>query len=56
LYYPYRQWQIHTSKKVKVLFFEKRQNIYSLWVFGFTNQKDYNSIVLIDSAKYEIIE
>jgi hypothetical protein len=56
LYYPYRQWQIHTSKKVKVLFFEKRQNVYSLWVFGFTNQKDYHSIVLVDSAKYEIIE
>ncbi|GHU36280.1 hypothetical protein FACS1894172_19020 [Spirochaetia bacterium] len=54
LYYPYRQWQIHTSKNVNVLFFEKRQNIYSLWVFEFTDPNNYNSITLINSARYEI--
>jgi hypothetical protein len=54
LYYPYCQWKAHTSKKVHTLFFEKRQNIYSLWMFGFTEPKNYNSIKLINSAKYEI--
>ncbi|GAB6392146.1 MAG: hypothetical protein MdMp014T_1519 [Treponematales bacterium] len=48
------QWQTHTSKKVKILFFEKRQNVYSLWVFEFTDILNYNSIRLVNSARYEI--
>ena len=54
LYYPYRQWQHYTSKKVNVLFFEKRQNIYSFWNYEFTDVNNYNSIKLINSAQYEI--
>jgi hypothetical protein len=54
LYYPFRQWQIHTKKKVNVLFFEKRQDIYSLWQFGFSEETDYNSIQLLQSTKFEI--
>lgn len=54
LYYPFRQWQIHTKKKVNILFFEKRKDIYSLWEFGFTDENDYNSIELLKSAKFEI--
>ncbi|MCS6967006.1 MAG: hypothetical protein RMJ44_09195 [Cytophagales bacterium] len=34
LYYPFHQWQVHTKKRVKLLFFEKRQNAYSFWEFG----------------------
>jgi hypothetical protein len=54
LYYPFRQWQIHTKKKVNVLFFEKRQNEYALWQFDFDDEKDYNSIKLLKSAQFEI--
>ncbi len=54
LYYPFRQWQVHTKKKVNILFFEKRKDVYSLWEFGFVNKNDYNSIELIKSAKFEI--
>jgi hypothetical protein len=54
LYYPYRQWQHHTAKKVNVLFFEKRQSIYSLWNYEFTDINNYNSIKLLNSAQYEI--
>lgn len=54
LYYPFRQWQIHTKKKVNILFFEKRKNIYSLWEFAFTDENNYNSIALLKSAKFEI--
>ena len=54
LYYPFRQWQIHTKKKVNILFFEKRKDIYSLWEFGFADEDDYNSIGLLKSAKFEI--
>lgn len=54
LYYPFRQWQIHTKKKVNILFFEKRKDIYSLWEFGFADENNYNSIELLKSAKFEI--
>ena len=56
LYYPFRQWQKHTKKKVRTLFFEKRQNEYLLWVFGFKDVMDYNSIYLIKSQRFEILE
>lgn len=54
LYYPFRQWQIHTKKRVNILFFEKRKDVYSLWEFGFADENDYNSIELLKSAKFEI--
>jgi hypothetical protein len=54
LYYPFRQWQEHTKKKVNTLFFEKRGIHYSFWQYEFTDINDYNSIRLIQSRKYEI--
>ena len=54
LYYPFRQWQIHTKKKVNILFFAKRKDNYSLWEFGFADENDYNSIELLKSATFEI--
>lgn len=58
LYYPFRQWQDCTSKKVITLFFEKDQkdNSYSIWQFKFTDVKDYDSIKLVKSGKYRIVE
>jgi len=56
LFYPFHQWQHHTNKKVKTLFFEKREKHYSLWQFEFADINDYNSIRLIKSSRYEIIE
>ena len=55
LYYPFRQWQFHTKKEVKILFFEKQKKLYSLWEFVFSNEADYNSIKLIKSEKFQII-
>jgi len=55
LYYPYRQWQLSTTKKVKVLFFEKRKTVYSLWLFEFSDPDNYNSIRLVQSSQYEIL-
>jgi hypothetical protein len=54
LFYPYKQWKIHTQKEVFLLFFEKRKNNYFIWQYGFTNENDYNSIRLIKSEKYLI--
>jgi hypothetical protein len=56
LYYPYRQWQQYTRKRVKTLFFEKRENYYTFWQYVFQNTDDYNSIQLIHSQKHEIIK
>jgi len=56
LFYPFRQWSHHTTKKVETLFFEKRDSYYSLWQFEFTDINDYNSIRLTKSSRYEIIE
>jgi len=56
LYYPFRQWSSYTKKKVVTLFFEKRNNFYSLWQFEFTDINNYNSISLLKSEKYEIVE
>ena len=56
LYYPYRQWQAYTKKKVITLFFEKKRDIYSIWQFEFKNITDYNSIELVKSQKVKILE
>jgi len=56
LYYPFRQWQEHTKKKVVTLFFDKNhgEDIYSIWQFEFEDTKNYNSIKLVKSGKYKI--
>lgn len=58
LYYPFRQWQEHTKKKVITLFFDKNhgENIYSIWQFEFSDPKNYNSIKLVKSGKFRIVE
>lgn len=56
LYFPFRQWQHYTKKKVFTLFFEKsKDNIYSIWQFEFKNKDNYNSISLVKSERYKII-
>lgn len=56
LYYPMRQWSIHTQKEVMTLFFEKRGNEFLIWEFGFKDILNYNSIFLKNSFKFKIIE
>jgi hypothetical protein len=53
LYYPFRQWQIHTNKKVTTLYFERsKEDVYSIWQFEFTDPSDYNSINLVRSGRF----
>lgn len=54
LYYPLRQWSIHTQKEVSTIFFEKRDNEFLIWEFAFNDMKNYNSIEFKRSAKYRI--
>ncbi|MDD4901381.1 MAG: hypothetical protein PHS62_04780 [Patescibacteria group bacterium] len=58
LYYPFRQWQERTKKKVVTLFFDKNhgENVYSIWQFEFKDPRNYNSIQLVRSGKFKILE
>lgn len=56
LFYPFRQWQSFTNKKVVTVFFEKVGNDYSLWEFQFTDPNNYNSITLTRAQKFTIQE
>ena len=56
LYYPFRQWQYCTKKKVFTLFFEKsKDGTYSIWQFEFKDINNYNSIALVKSERFKII-
>lgn len=59
LYYPFKQWSINTNKPIKTLFFGKKrvhgENIYNLWLFEFEDPEDYNSIRLVESARFRIV-
>lgn len=56
LFYPYRQWQEQTNKKVITLFFDRdvKENIYSIWQFEFRDPKNYNSIELVKAGRFKI--
>lgn len=57
LYYPFRQWQNHTTKPVSTLFFQRtNDDEYHIWQFGFDNPNDYNSIRLLKSGRYRIVQ
>jgi len=58
LYYPFRQWQGQTKKKVITLFFDKESgnDVYSIWQFEFEDPNNYNSIKLVKSGKFRIKE
>jgi len=56
LFYPFRQWQEQTNKKVITLFFDKAsgEDVYSIWQFEFSDPNNYNSIKLVKSGKFRI--
>jgi hypothetical protein len=54
LFYPFKQWKSYTNKDVYLLFFEKRNNIYNIWQYGFDDENNYNSIQLIQSESFII--
>src|SRR3989338_2016990 len=58
LFYPFRQWQKQTKKKVITLFFDKTsgEDVYSVWQFDFSDPNNYNSIKLVKSDKFRIKE
>jgi len=56
LYYPFRQWQARTEKRVVTLFFTKSGTTYSVWEFRFKDPENYNSIEFVKSGSFRIVE
>lgn len=58
MFYPFRQWQMSTSKKIYTLFFERdlENDTYNIWQFSFRDESDYNSIYLVKSARYKMTQ
>jgi hypothetical protein len=56
LYYPFRQWQHHSTKQVKTIFFDKSGDVYRIWQFEFRNPNDYNSIEISKAQSFHIKE
>lgn len=55
IFYPFRQWSCFTTKRIRTIFFEKREKEYSFWHFEFRDPDDYNSIYLYKAEKYVVL-
>jgi hypothetical protein len=56
LYYPFRLWQGKTSKPVKPIFFTYSNDIFSFFIYEFTDPNRYNSIKLLGQRDYIIAQ
>ena len=54
LYYPYRLWSKKMAKKVIPLLMTYSNDIFSFFIYEFSNDKDYNSLQLITQKNYTI--
>ena len=54
MYYPFRKWKQETKKQIINLFFQKINDIYSIWQFEFEDEKNYNSIKLKKAKKFHV--
>lgn len=54
IYYPYRLWQGQTYKEVKPVFFTYSNDIFSFFIYEFTDPQRYNSLKLIEQRDYII--
>ncbi|TMN23153.1 type II restriction enzyme [Lentibacillus cibarius] len=54
IYYPYRLWQAKTPKQVKPVFFTYSNDIFSFFVYEFTDPMRYNSLRLVEQKDFII--
>lgn len=54
LYYPYRLWKDQTYKQVKPVFFTHSNDIFSFFVYEFTDPMRYNSLKRIEQKDFVI--
>lgn len=55
LYYPFRLWKDKVSKKVRPIFMQYLNGVFSLYEYEFKDPNNYNSLELIKSKKYSIV-
>jgi len=58
LYFPYRKWLMDINKPVRNVFFqfEEDSKILSFWEYGFEDYLKYDSIYLINSKSYQLVQ
>lgn len=54
LYYPYRLWKEKTFKEVRPVFFTYSNDIFSFFVFEFSDSMTYNSLKVISQKDFVI--
>jgi hypothetical protein len=54
LYYPYRLWERQTRKEVIPVFLSYSNDVFSFYIFRFSNRANYNSIELIGQRRFQI--
>ncbi|NJK69904.1 MAG: translation elongation factor [Oscillatoriales cyanobacterium RU_3_3] len=54
LYYPYRLWKKKVSKKVIPVLMTYSNDIFSFFIYEFSNNEDYNSLKLVEQKNYTI--
>lgn len=55
LYFPFRQWsEFARGKPVSTVFFAKDREDFLLWKFEFADVMEYESIQLVDQARYRL--
>ncbi len=54
LFYPYRVWQNKINKQVKPIFFTFSNDIFSFFIYEFTDENVFNSIQLIEQVNFKV--
>jgi hypothetical protein len=54
IYYPYRLWTGKINKKVIPIFMTYSNGMFSFFIYEFTDEKNYNSLKLVEQKNYEI--
>ncbi|MEH7514250.1 translation elongation factor [Gottfriedia acidiceleris] len=54
LFYPYRVWQNKIRKEVNPIFFTFSQDVFSFFIYNFTDENVFNSIQLIEQIDFQV--
>lgn len=54
LYYPYRLWEEKVQKPLKSILMTFSNDIFSFFVYEFTDSNNYNSIKIVDQQHYSL--
>lgn len=55
LYYPFRLWKEKVRKRVRTIFMQYSNGIFSLYEYEFKEPTNYNSLELIKSKRYSLV-